>query len=292
MRPRSLALLSFMIIATASAYPLQGGDENASVVLFGATRTPVENSTQEILKLDVGLIGTSNATYELLDSKDNLILPGLYRQLQPNRQLVYFLIPQDALFKLIRVRPEGGSPFSINWWATPKGTGKDVVIRYYGITDWLINPDEQGIVMQLRVTNNGTEDLYVGPENFTLLDQWGWPYRPTLGFEPEVISPGSANAARVKVGFTGVSLYSRPAALAYDIGTEGQILIDLEKDQGQLSDEVVYGANATQAAPAAAVSQAQPENTSKKILSLKERIAASKERLNATKRGLDASTAE
>jgi hypothetical protein len=296
MRLIVLALLLALIFGTAQAYPLQGGDENGSVVLFGATRTPLEaeNATQEFLKLHVGLIGLKNATYELLDQNDVVNQPYLYKALQPDRQLVYFLIPQDDLFKLIRVTPAGGEPFSINWWATPKGLNQDVVIRYYGITDWLINPDEQGIVLQLRVTNNGTKDLNIAPQNFTLLDQWGWVYHPTVGFDAEMVAPGNATKTRVKVGFTGVSLLSRPAALAYDYGTANQVIIDLEKDQGPLSNEVVYGSgavqNITSAAPAAAAasvmpsanqSQTQGSNASSKISSLKEQIAASKNRLEA-----------
>jgi len=69
MRLFVLALLLALVLGTAQAVPLQGSDGNATVVLFGATRTPLddENATEEILKVDVGLVGTENATYELLD---------------------------------------------------------------------------------------------------------------------------------------------------------------------------------------------------------------------------------
>ena len=144
----------------------------------------------------------------------------------PESRLVYFLIPKDSLFKLLNVTPTGGKPIYINWWATPKGSNENLVLRYYGITDWLINPDEQGIVVQVRVQNNGTQKLIVSPENFTLLDQWGWPYRPTLGFDPEIVEPQNATD-RVLLGFTGISLLSRPAALAYDYGASNQIVIDV-----------------------------------------------------------------
>jgi len=300
---------------TAGAAPLQGSDGNATVVLFGSVRTPLadENATQEILKLDVGLVNAENASYELVDQNDNAYQPGLFKTLQEKRHLVYFLVPGDDLFKLIRVTPTGGKTFNINWWATPKSENKGVVIRYYGITDWLINPDEQGIVMQVRVNNNGTKDLYLTPENFTLLDQWGWPYNPTLGFDPEVITAKNASLARVKVGFTGISLLSKPTALAFDYGTSGQILISLEKDMVALSDEKVYGTNVT---PNAAVAPSVSENatsvlpsenqtqsqatsagnetnqtasvTATKLSSLKEQIAASKARLAGTENNASA----
>jgi hypothetical protein len=294
-----IAILLALAMSLAQAYPLQGGDTNTTVTLFGATRAPLadENITGEILKIDVGLWGAENATYKLVDAKDNVYEPGLYKPLSSGKQLVYFLIPKDDLFKFITVTPTSGNPMNINWWATPKGSNNNLVIRYYGITDWLINPDEQGIVLQLRVTNNGTKDLYLAPQNFTLLDQWGWAYSPSAGFDPEVVAPQNATPTRLLLGFTGISLLSKPAALAYDYMTPNQIIIDLEKDQGQLSDVAVYGANATKSAistlpgPATAPQAAEKINqtetnstqanntTSTKLASLKDRIAASKARL-------------
>ena len=88
MRLIVLALLLALAFGTAQAVPLQGSDGNATVVLFGATRTPLadENSTQEILKVDVGLIGAENATYELVDADDNIYQPGLYKPLSSGKQ--------------------------------------------------------------------------------------------------------------------------------------------------------------------------------------------------------------
>jgi hypothetical protein len=315
MRIIVLTLMLALALGTAQATPLQGGDGNATVVLFGATRTPLEdeNATQEILKVDVGLMGTENATYQLVDADNNIYLPGLYKPLTSGKQLVYFLVPKDRLFKLLNVTPEGGAPIYINWWATPKGSNENLVLRYYGISDWVFNPDEQMIVVQVRVQNNGTKDLIVSPENFTLLDQWGWPYLPTLGFDAEIVGPQNATSDRVLLGFTGVSLISRPARLAYDYRTSNQIIIDFERDYLPLSDELVYGANATksaasvepaptapptsdqtaqvQTAQAQAVQAPAQQNATTKVgSSIKEKLAASKARLAATRGDLDKKT--
>jgi len=75
-------------------------------------------------------------------------------------------------------------------------------------------------------------------ENFTLLDQSGKVYYPSSGFDPMVVGPLKGN--RVKVGFTGISLTDKIAAIAYDYDKPNQIIMDLE-DQLQLSDEKVYG---------------------------------------------------
>ena len=310
----------FLALGTVQAVPLQGSDGNATVVLFGASRTPLddENATHEILKVDIGLMGAENATYQLIDA-DNIIYPaGLYRHLSSGRQTIYFLTSNDRLMKLINVTPKGSKPIYINWWATPKGSNANLIVRYYGIVDWLINSDEQGIVVQVRVQNNGTKDLVVSPENFTLLDQWGWPYQPTLGFDPVVVGPKNATPERLKLGFTGVSLQSRPAALAYDYMTPDQIIINFDRDYVPLSNELVYGSNATtstapaapaqqplpavtppasdqtvaaQPAASAAAPEAAKQNATTKIgTSIKDKIAASKARLAATKESLDKKT--
>ncbi len=311
-----LALLLVLAFGMAQAVPLQGSDANATVVLFGASRTPLEdeNATHEIVKVDVGLMGAENATYQLVDADNIIYTAGLYKPLSSGKQTIFFLTSNDRLFKLINVTPKGGAPIYINWWATPKGSNNNLIIRYYGITDWLVNSDEQAIVVQVRVQNNGTKNIIVSPENFTLLDHWGWPYRPTLGFDPEIVGPQNATSDRVKLGFTGVSLLSRPAALAYDYMMPEQIVIEFERDYVPLSDETVYGANAAksaapaeplptvappasdqtvadQTAPSETVQPAAKENATAKIgSSIKDKLAASKARLEATKESLDKKT--
>lgn len=319
MRIIAMALLLALAIGTAKAALLQGSDANATVVLFGSTRMPVddENSTQEILKVDVGLIGSENATYQLMDQNDVIYPAGLYKTLSSGKQTVYFLTEMDSLFKLMNVTPDGEAPIYINWWATPKASNNQLILRYYGIVDSSANSDEQAVVVQVRVQNNGTKDLLVSPENFTLLDQWGWPYQPTLGFDAEIVSPNNATSDRVLIGFTGISPGSRPAALAYDYATPNQLVIEFERDYVQLSDEVVYGtASKTGTTPVAASSAAvtpetasvqaesstnqtdaaqttdvaKNENTTSKINSIKEKVAASKAKLAATREDLDSKT--
>ncbi len=260
MRYLILIFVLISVLGPAYASPLQGGDGNIKATLFGATRTPLQdqNAKEEILRLDVGLIGTENATYQLVDQNNYTLSPSLYKNLQTGRQMLYFIAPKDDLFKFIRVEPSGGSPFNINWWATPKGSNGDLTVRYYGVTDWIWDATEQALVFELRIANGGDTPHYIGPENFTLLDQWGWDYTPTVGFEPVVIQP-KEDTDRIKVGFSGISLQSRPAILAYDYTYPDQIIIDLEKDAGPLSDALAYGGSAaqTQAAPAATSASAE-----------------------------------
>jgi hypothetical protein len=302
---RFLALLLVLAIALgpAYAYPLQGGDENVKCTLFGTHRMPsAENSTNEILKLDIGLVGAANASYELVDSKDNIFVPTEYRNLQIGRQELLFQVPVDDLFKLLKVAPSEGKPFDVKWWMTPKGIKGDVTLRYYGMEDWMIDSDLQALTLEMSITNEGTAGLPIGPENFSLIDQWGWEYYPVGGFQSTILEP-KMTLPRVKLGFTGLSPLSRPTILAYNYLTDNQIIIDLEKDTGPLSDSLVYGTASPQsqaasakdvvANPSALVQNAQAmmntveekpaveqsQNTSSTGGSLKEQIEASKERL-------------
>jgi hypothetical protein len=317
---RSLALLLVLAIALgpAYAYPLQGGDENVKCTLFGTHRMPLAvNSTEEILKLDVGLIGVANASYELVDSKDKVFVPIEYRNLQIGRQELIFQVPIDDLFKLLKVAPTEGKPFDIKWWMTPKGIRKDMTLRYYGIEDWMIDSDLQALTLELSITNEGTAGLPIGPENFSLLDQWGWEYYPVGGFQSTILEP-KMTLPRVKLGFTGLSSLSRPTILAYNYQTDDQIILDLEKDAGPLSDSLAFGTespqsqeapakesvatpsapakvsekmvNAVEEQPQAAVVRSQ--NTSSTGSSLKEQIEASKLSTSSVGKDLDSGIEE
>ncbi len=247
MRSLSLVLLLLLAFSLAQAIPLQGGNDAVKCTLFGLIKTPVSqdpNSTQASLQLDVGLLGARNATYELVDSKDNVYKPGKYMSLQPGRTLLVFNVPEAALFKLLNVTPTDGKPFAINWWKTPKGVKGDLILRYYGVVDWVTQPDQQAVAYQVGIANNGTSTLAVSPENFTLLDQWGWPYYTMEGFTATEIE--AKKAIKVNLVYGGLSPFSRPSMLVYDYATPNEVTIDLDKDMGQLTDAQVYGTAAPQ----------------------------------------------
>jgi hypothetical protein len=319
MRFLTAALMLVAIVGCAQAYPLSGSNGNVKCTLFGAYEVPIPgpdpNATanEYALKVDVGLIGSINATYELVDGNDNIYHPDQTRSkaLQPGRQQLVFVVPPtgDTIgggFKLLKVSPSEGQPFAINWWKTPKKILGDIILRYYGITDLQMGADEKSITFDFKITNNGTTSIPISPENFTLIDQWGWDYYTLEGFSPASLEP--KKSARVKVIFNSLSLLSNPSKLSYDcLGSE--MSIDLDKDTGPLSDEVVYGTKAPTVAalPAAAKTAPAPQTNvqngtnnnvasgnatgtqsaaDEKLMSLKDKINASKQRLaNTFKQG-------
>jgi hypothetical protein len=316
MRFLFVCLILVAVIGCAQAYSLSGSSGNVKCTLFGAYEVPIRgadpNATAKeyALKVDVGLIGSANATYELVDGNNNVYHPDQTRSkaLQPGRLQLVFVVPPtgDSIgggFKLLKVSPSEGQPVAINWWKTPKKILGNIILRYYGITDLQKDADEQSMTFDVKITNNGTTGIPISPENFTILDQWGWDYYTMEGFSPASLEP--KKSARVKVIFSNLSLLSKPSILSYDC-LGGELAIDLEKDTGPLSDDVVYGANvpAVSASPVATktaqVSQAQVQEAAQnnaasginagndtgtkstaneKVLSLKDQINATKQRL-------------
>ena len=316
MRLIALAFALVLALGIAQAYPLTGGNAAVNCTLFGVTKVPVPgtdpNATVQnyVLKVDVGLLGTHNATFELVDSKDKVYSPdtSMSWTFEPTsasyiRQLLAFVVPKDALFKLFKVSPSAGDPFAIKWWKTPKKIQGDLTLRYYGVVDNRMAPNEQSVTYDVGIYNTGTHPVGISPLNFTLLDQWGWEYYTTYGFSPVYL--GANNSTRVKVNFSSLSDLSKPTALAFDYLTSNQIVFDLDKDTGPLTDAQVYGTNvpstatSTAAPPAAVVvapavqatpqaapltkpasaSAAANQATSSGMQSLKDQLNATKERL-------------
>jgi hypothetical protein len=273
-------VLLALTLGLAQGVPLQSGNENVTAVLFNAIRLPsAENQNETILELDLSLLGTDDAKFELIDSKDNPYSPVLYGNLERGRQLLYFKIPEYALFKLFRITPPEGGPIDINWWETPKGTKGDLVLRYYGLIDWVngapTNP--QDIVYQVSLFNQSSP-LSVALDNFTLLDQWRWPYIPT--------NIETLENYRINLIFENLSPLSKPTFLVYDYTGPNEIFIDLENDFKPLPDSKVYGGNATASQPSTSPVTESPKSivtpptqATSPVSSLKEEIASSKNRL-------------
>ena len=269
MRLIALAFALVLALGFAQAYPLSGGTAAVNCTLFGATKVPVPgtdpNATVQnyVLKVDVGLLGTRNATFELVDSKDRVYSPdpSMSWTFQPIsesyiRQLLAFVVPSDALFKLFKVSPSVGDPFAIKWWKTPKKSQGDIILRYYGVVDTRTNPNEQSVTYEVGIQNNGTKSTVINPLNFTLLDQSGWEYYTMYGFGESYLGP--KNSTKVKVNFSSLSYLSRPVALAFDYLTSNQIVFDLDKDTGPLTDAQVYGTNVPSTATTATSTVAPP----------------------------------
>lgn len=255
MKLLAFALTALFALGVAQGYPLQGGNGATNCTIFGFIKGPLDNSSQDsVLKVDVGITTPDNVTYQVMDDKDTLYTADstLSEQLQPGRSIQAFVVPKAVrVFKLFKAVPASGSPITINWWKTPKESNEDLVIRYYGVVDYDLSAERESYIYEIGLGNNGTKNIPVSPENFTLLDQNGWDYYTGYGFSPMVIEAGKA--IRVRLSFTDLSPLSIPRALVFDAFGRSPIAIDFRKDYGQLTDEMVGSStDATQAASAPA----------------------------------------
>ena len=273
MKLLAFALTALFALGVAQGYPLQGSNGATNCTIFGFIKGSMDNSSQDsILKVDVGITSPENVTYEVMDDKDTLYTANttLSKQLQPGRSIQAFVVPKAVrVFKLFKVVPESGAPITINWWKTPKESNENLVIRYYGVVDYDLSAERESYIYEVGLGNNGTKDISVSPENFTLLDQNGWDYYTEYGFSPTVIEAGKA--IRVRLSFTDLSPMSIPRALVFDAFGSSPIAIDFAKYYGQLTDEMISSSpNATQGDSAPAIAEpSAPSNEASKATSQK-----------------------
>jgi hypothetical protein len=179
----------------------------------------------------VGLFGEGGAAFDLLDESDGVYLEDANSsvELQPGRMLLAFIVPKQLMVKGLRVYPSEGDPFVILWDKVAKHTNGVANLRYYGIGEIKVEGGRQMVTLDVSLANNGTENLLVVPENFSLLDQWGWRYYPEPSFQGIDLPP--KNIVRLGVTFSSLSPRSRPVILEYDYRTNRAISVELEDGQ-------------------------------------------------------------
>jgi hypothetical protein len=226
MRSMALALTVFLVwSAVAQGYPFFGGNGEVNLTVFGAFKRPLPpyiNQEDVILNVDVVLLQANStalnpvlAQFGLVDGNDRVYpsIKGWGSDLQLGRKLLGFVVPKEAVIKSLQVYPDLGSPFSINWPEVPEVGNGEVELRCYGIVDQSVDYGHQSVTLDVGMTNNGTSNLIVGPKNFTLFDQWGWPYESDEAMVPRVL--GRNESMRPWLTFGPLSPLSKPSLLVY-----------------------------------------------------------------------------
>lgn len=281
------------LIAASHAYPLQGSNGAVTCVVFDGYKSHYDVNTSALF-LDVGMTRGINATFEVVDQNNKTYPVDLSRSraLQPGRFALVFMVPRTSEAAYLTVIPEGSNPFSIAWDKPIKYTNGIANFRFYGITDWLLSNTSQTISMDISLSNNATEgEIVMSPENFTLVDQWGWRYFADVTFSPVIIPPKSI--MRKEITFASISPRSRPALLEYDFATDRAIQIPLDTSlieiQMSVPPEAPAEAPAGAAPPAAGVNettnvtqslpQLPPQLEEPKPMTTQEKVMAARERL-------------
>ncbi len=243
------SVVFLLFLAVSSAYPLQGSNGVVNCVIFDGHKGfyDINNS---LLYLDVGISRGVNATFEVVDQNNNTypVDLKLSKALQPGRFSLVFMVPRTSTIASLNVIPEGSNPFAIMWDKPIKYTNGMANFRFYGINDWLLSNTSQTITMDISLSNNATEgDILMGPENFTLVDQWGWRYFADVTFSPVVVPPKSI--MRTEITFSSMSPRSRPVLLEYDFDTDHLIQIPLDTSLVEIYVTEPQAIESTAAAP-------------------------------------------
>ena len=102
------------------------------------------------------------------------------KELQPGRWLIGFVVPRETIARNLIVDvsgdPASGEQFSLHFPELINSSNGNVTLLYYGVLRSRISSNKKTIVLDTAVTNNGTLELPLLAQNFTLKDQWGWKY--------------------------------------------------------------------------------------------------------------------
>ncbi|MDM7935563.1 MAG: DUF4352 domain-containing protein [Methanothrix sp.] len=221
-------LLPLLLLAcTAAGYPLHGSNGEVNCTVFGSFKEPWPSSNSadlgySVLDVDLALSGEDGAQapragFTLTDGNDRVysMSQEYTLDLKGGRFLIGFLVPTEAIPKSLTVEPSQGGRFSIPFPEPASSTDGSVTLTCYGVLATQTASKKGTVVLDVGLTNNGTESLRVSSSNFTLMDQFGWSYKSDArGLEPSEIAPNGT--LRSGILFFPLSPLSRPVRLLYD----------------------------------------------------------------------------
>ncbi len=253
-----LALFIGLIPGIAQGYPLHASNGVVNCTIFGTfldawSSGNANSDSYVVLNVDLSMtrINASDkapilAVYSLMDGNDRVfkMVTGYARVLQPDRWLIGFVVPRETIARNLIVdfsqENVSGEQFSIYFPRLVNSSNGNVLLLYYGVLRSWTDSDKKSVVLDIAVTNNGTNKLPVDAQNFTLMDQWGWKYS---GREYDL--PGNKGISKavleqnatIRSGliFSSISPLSRPVELDYKYSNGSSLALDIDPESGLCS---------------------------------------------------------
>lgn len=289
---RTAALWVMLILipsAVACGLPVTGGNGELCCTVFDMFKGSLYqggsyDADRMILYLDAGLRWSNGSSaelsgvkYVLIDGNDRSYSrdAASSRRVSPGRELLAFVVPREAIPKSLMVDSGIGELFKVDFGEPLNYSDENITVTYYGILGSRLDYSRKVLDIDLSVRNNSTSPLRVSPENCTLVDQWGWGYRATEGFEPRVLKANES--VRGVVRFRYLAPSSIPSLLLYNLSYGDGIIVISE---GRCE-------NTTEISPEPE-SSGQCNSCSANENSVKGRVAAAKERLARVRAAHDA----
>ena len=250
---RWLILSLIFLLGLAHGYPLYGSNGLANSTVYGAFKEPfilgdVNAGKNVKLYVDLSLERenstnkkTVGADYTLMDMNDKVykMRPDYSRDLQPGRWLIGFVVPEEAIVKSLIVKPSemSGDQFVIDFDEVTNASKDNTTFVYYGVVGSKIDSNRKSIKLDVAMTNNASDKLPVGANNFSLIDQWGWKYASqeynkytNSGFPSVELKPNQT--IRANLMFNGLSPLARPVNLVYEYSKNRSINLDIDTESG------------------------------------------------------------
>ena len=194
------------------------------------------------------------AVYSLTDGNDRVfkMSKGYTKELQPDRWLIGFAVPRETIARNLIVsfskENVSGEQFLIYFPRLINSSNDNVSLLYYGVLRSWTDSNKRNIVLDIAVTNNGTNKLPLYAQNFTLKDQWGWKYTASAydltgnkGISKAVLEPNGT--IRSGLIFSSLSPLSRPVELDYRYSDGLSLALDIDPESGLCSSKTLINGN-------------------------------------------------
>lgn len=193
---------------------------------------------KEKIYIDVAALGHLNAN--LIDVDDRYYEPGYGKTIgNSEREFLTFELPNGTIIKKIRFEPisnyqEAGSPFAMELRLDQLGSvirnpikkagfktsDNDIYIEIYGIdqrdeSHSSSEPFLIDLIIDLKITNNGANEVPLDLDDFSLIDQFGWTYLVSYSGSSNLGSLLQGESRRFDVIIPDVSELSDPVILKY-----------------------------------------------------------------------------
>ncbi len=253
MRWLFLALFIGLIVGMAQGYPLHGSNGVVNCTIYGTfldawVSGNANSDSYVVFNIDLSLtrVNASDRTpipavYSLTDGNDRVFKmgKGYAKELQPDRWLIGFVVPRETIARnlIVSFSRENviGEQFLIYFPRLINSSNANVSLLYYGMLRSWTNSNKKNIVLDIAVTNNGTNKLPLYAQNFTLKDQWGWKYNATAydltgnkGIYKAVVEPNGT--IRSGLIFSSLSPISRPVELDYLYSNGLSLALDIDPE--------------------------------------------------------------
>lgn len=292
---RTAALLGIMLILilsvtdSACGLPMTGGNGALCCTVFDMFKGPLYQGgsydvDRMVLYLDAGLRWSNGSyaeiprvRYVLIDGNDRSYTRDVAssRRISPGRELLAFAVPREAIPKSLMVDSGIGDAFKVDFGEPLNYSDENITVTYYGILGSRLDYNRKMLDIDVSIRNNSTTPIKVSPGNYTLVDQWGWGYRATDGFEPRTLNTNESIRGVVRFSYLAPS--SIPSLLLYNL-SYGDGIIVISEGRCENTTET----SAAQETSGECNSCAVNEN------SVKGRVAAAKERLARVRAAHDA----